>query len=312
MAAQRPLPGSTPEWLLNREAGLCPCGCIGKRRKGSFVEKTLTGGSDVLRQVIFSDEASALPGVMQRIDPRVKIVALFALVVIGSLLRSIPALLVLYLATLGLAAASALPIGFFVKRVWLFVPIFTGIVLIPATLSIVTPGDVILTLWHWNGHPEGVTQQGLTSAVLVVCRVAVSISLVVLVTLTTPWTRLLASLRALGVPRMFVLIVGMAYRYLFLLLASVTDMYLARKARTAGAEKHDAQARRFVFATAGSLIGKSLVLSEEVHQAMVSRGYRGDAKVLDQQPLSPSDVIIGITLVLFGITLLIAERLIVR
>jgi len=309
--APPPTPGTAPDWLLNREAALCPCGCIGKRRKGSFVEKTLTGGADVLRQVIFSDEASALPGVMQRIDPRVKIVALIALLVIGSFLHTIPALLVLYAATLGLAAASALPVGFFIKRVWLFVPIFTGIVLIPATLSIVTPGEVILTLWHWHGHPQGVTQQGLKSALLVVCRVAASISLVVLITLTTPWTRLLASLRALGVPRMFVLIVGMAYRYLFLLLASVTDMYQARKARTVGAEKHDARARRFVFATAGSLIGKSLVLSEEVHQAMVSRGYRGDAKTLDQQRVSPSDVVFGAALVVFGVGLLIGERIIV-
>ena len=45
-----------------------------------------------------------------------------------------------------------------------------------------------------------------------------SISLVVLLTLTTPWAKLLAALRSLHVPKMFVLIIGMAYRYLFLLL----------------------------------------------------------------------------------------------
>ena len=32
------------------EVGLCPCGCIGDRRKGSFVEKTLAGGAGVMRQ----------------------------------------------------------------------------------------------------------------------------------------------------------------------------------------------------------------------------------------------------------------------
>ena len=42
------------------------------------------------------------------------------------------------------------------------------------------------------------TSQGLTSAGLIVTRVAVSISLVVLLTLTTPWNRLLAALRALA------------------------------------------------------------------------------------------------------------------
>jgi cobalt/nickel transport system permease protein len=301
-----------PDWLLNRQAALCPCGCIGKRRKGSYVEKTLTAGADILRQVMFSDESSSRPGLLQRIEPRVKMITLFGLLVAGSFLHTIPALLVLYAATLALAASSALPLGFFVKRVWLFVPIFTGIVLIPATLSVVIPGDVIVPLWHWRGHAEGITRQGLTSALLVVCRVASSISLVVLLTLTTPWTRLLASLRALAVPRAFILIIGMAYRYMFLLLASVTDMFESRKSRTVGAEKHDGAARRFVFATTGAVLGKSLTLSEEVHQAMVSRGYRGDAKVMTQPAPVWRDFAFAVAAAIFAAGLLVGEHLLVR
>ena len=123
--------------------------------------------------------------------------------------------------------------GFFVKRVWLFVPIFTGI--------IVAPGDVQLRharpdrraarhLVRPSGraHAPGLDAARRSSSP----RVAVSISLVVLLTLTTPWNRLLASLRALFVPRMFVLVLGMTYRYVFHLLNGVTDMYTARKART--------------------------------------------------------------------------------
>jgi cobalt ECF transporter T component CbiQ len=302
----------TPTWLLSREAALCPCGCIGQRRRGSFVQKTLDGGADLLRQVMFSDDTSGRPGLLQQVDARVKLVVLIGLVVVGAFLHTIAALLVLYAGSLILAMSSALPLWFFIKRVWLFVPIFTGIVLIPATLSVVIPGDVVVTLWHWDGQPEGFTQQGLTSAALVVCRVASSISLVVLLTLTTPWTKLLASLRSVGVPRMFVLIVGMAYRYLFLLLGSVTDMYQARKSRTVGAEKHDKASRRYVAATAGALLGKSMTLSEEVHQAMVSRGYRGDVKVLQQQRVCWADVRFAIGAALFGAALLTAERLLGR
>lgn len=246
---------------------------------------------------------------MQRLDPRLKLITLLGLVVAGSFLRTIPALLTLYAATLVLAASSALPLGFFIKRVWLFVPIFTGIVLIPATLSIVTSGDVVLTLWHWDGQPEGFTQQGLMSAALVICRVTSSISLVVLLTLTTPCTKLLAALSALGVPRMFVLVIGMAYRYLFLLLGSVTDMYEARKARTVGIERPDRGARRFVAATAGSLLGKSMVISEEVHQAMVSRSYRGNARVLARGRIGVTDVLFAVAVLLFGAALLVAEQI---
>ena len=54
-------------------------------------------------------------------------------------------------------------------------------------------------------HPQGLTSQGLTSAALVVARVATSISLVVLLTLTTPWVRLLAALRRRGLHRVLVI-----------------------------------------------------------------------------------------------------------
>ncbi len=282
---------TTPAWLLRSEAGLCPCGCVGVRRKGSFVEKTLTGSADLLRQVMFSEDLAARRGALQRLDPRVKLVALVVLLVAVGLVHHVAVLVAAYGLTLGFAAASGLPLGFFVKRVWLFVPIFTGIVVLPATLSIVTPGDVVLTLWHWHGTAHGFTAQGLTSAALVITRVATSVSLVVLLTLTTPWTKLLAALRALGVPKMFILIIGMAYRYIFLLLGTVTEMYEARKARTVATGRHDRGARRFLAASAGALFGKANHLSEEVHMAMVARGYRGNARALQAFRLGAVDAV---------------------
>ncbi len=287
----------TPDWLLRSELAMCPCGCIGKRKKGSFVEKTLTGGAGVLRQTMFSEDVALQPGLLQRNDPRVKLVGVLILLVAAALVHSIAALAAMYLFTLVVARCSGLPLGFFVKRVWLFVPIFTLIVVLPATLSIVTPGNVVLQLWTWDSQPQGFTQQGLTSATLIVSRVAVSISLVALLTLTTSWTKLLASLRSVGVPRIFILVIGMAYRYIYLLLGSVTDMYEARKSRTVGAQKHDRSAREFVASSGGALIGKAAHLSEEVHHAMVARGYRGDAKMIQTSQVHLADAIFAAVVV---------------
>lgn len=297
-----------PEWLLQGELTMCQCGCIGKRKKGSYVERTLNTGAGLLRQVMFSDDVAAQGGLLQRLDPRMKFVSLIVLLVAAGLAHNIPTLLALYAITLALATASALPLGFFVKRVWLFVPIFTGIVVLPATLSVVTDGHVILTLWHWHGHPEGFTSQGLTSAALVVSRVAVSISLVVLLTLTTPWVRLLAALRAVGVPKIFILIIGMAYRYIFLLLGAVTDMYQARKSRTIGATAHNKEAREFLGATGGALFGKAHQLSEEVHQAMTARGYRGDAKSLQRFTLTRADVLAAVCCLALAVATLTGDH----
>jgi cobalt/nickel transport system permease protein len=303
---------ATPQWLLQNELAMCPCGCLGRRRKGSFVEKTLTGSADLLRQVMFSEDLARRRGLLQRIDPRVKLIGLLVLLVALGLVHNAIVLVAAYVSSLVLATASGLPLGFFVKRVWLFVPIFTGVVVLPATLSIVTPGDVVLQLWTWHGSPEGFTVQGLTSAVLVVSRVATSISLVVLLTLTTPWVRLLAALRALGVPRIFVLVIGMAYRYVFLLLGSVTDMYEARKARTVGAQRHDGSARAFLGASAGNLFGKAHHLSEEVHQAMTARGYRGDAHSITAFRLTGADVAAAACVVAAVVVIYGGDRLVGR
>jgi cobalt/nickel transport system permease protein len=299
-----------PQWLLQPELGLCPCGCIGKRRKGSFVARTLEGATGVLRQAMFAEEIAASKGLLQRLDPRVKLVSMVGLLVTVALVQTLPILAGAYVATVALAAASGLSIAFFIKRVWLFIPIFTGIVVLPATLSVVTPGEVLLPLWHWHGHVHGFTEQGLHGAGIIIARVATSISLVVLLTLTTPWVRLLAALRALGVPKIFVLIIGMAYRYLFLLLDAVDDMYTARKARTLTAEAPRRQAtegRRFVAAGAGTLFGKAHQLSEEVHQAMTARGYTGNARSLQGFRLRRADLVFAAGALALSAAILVAD-----
>ena len=279
---------TTPTWLLEPEHGLCPCCSIGRRRRGSAVDKTIRGLAGVLRQALQSEELAARRGLLQRLDPRVKLIATVALLVAAGLVRHIPVLLALYALTLLLAAASRLPVGWFVKRVWLFIPVFTGVVVLPATFSFVTPGEVVLPLGHWFGHPVGLTRQGLTGAGLIVCRVATSISLVVLLTLTTSWPRLLAALSALRVPRLLVLVIGMAYRYLFVLLDAVADMVTARKARTVSVANGQA-GRVFVASSAGALFGKAHALSEEIHQAMLARGYRGELRTLDRTRVALAD-----------------------
>lgn len=279
----------TPEWLTRPEIGLCPCGCIGRRRKGNFVEKTIVGSADLLRRTMFSDDVAARSGLLQRLDPRIKVVSLLILLVTTAMVRNVEVLAGLYVLGLVLAMTSGLSVRFFVARVWLFVPLFTMVIVVPATLSFVTPGHIVVPLGTWLGSPVGFTQQGLTAAALIVTRVATSISFAVLLTLTTPWSRLLSALQALHVPRVFVLVTSMAYRYIFYLLASVTEMYTARKARTVGPDSTVKSSRAFVGASAGALFARSYALSEEVHMAMVSRGYAAGRPTADRTSVRMTD-----------------------
>ena len=77
----------------------------------------------------------------------------------------------------------------------------------------------------------GVSAAGVWGAVVFVVRVGVSVSLAVLLVLTTPWADLLKSLHALKVPHVFVLVLSMTYRYIFLFLHTLNGMFEARKSR---------------------------------------------------------------------------------
>lgn len=299
---------ATPTWLTDVEVGLCPCGCIGTRKKANFVDRTINGSASLLKQAMFADDTAQVDGLLQQIDPRVKIITVVGLLIAASLLRHIPVLALMYLATLPLAVASKLSMRFFIKRVWLFIPIFTGIIVLPAMFSFITHGQIVVPLGDWFGHRVGLTRQGIRSAGLIVIRVATSISLVVLLTLTTSWTKLLAALRSLRVPKMFVVVLSMAYRYLFHLLDSVTDMYTARKARTVGRDTDVVKGRAFVAASAGALFGKAHALSDEVYSAMISRGFTGHVRTLNTFQVRSRDLLWTASCVAVAALVLVWDR----
>ena len=159
-----------------------------------------------------------------------------------SLIKDLKLLVLIYTFTLLLAHLSKINILFFIKRVWPFIPIFAGIIIIPMIFNIFFPGDPLITLAYLGptNHvgsltlPESVyiTKQGVYAASIFIMRVATCVSAVVLLFLTTPQQILYKSLRTVGVPKIYVFTLEMTNRYLFLLMDLVRDMHFAKKART--------------------------------------------------------------------------------
>jgi energy-coupling factor transporter transmembrane protein EcfT len=103
------------------------------------------------------------------------------------------------------------------------------------------------------------------------------VSFVVLLALTTRWTALLASFQSLKVPTAFVMILGMTYRYVFVLVGVAQDMSLAFKSRTLRPERNE-DVRKWLSATIGVLFRRSMNMSELVNLSMISRGYDGKVR----------------------------------
>ncbi|HZY42694.1 MAG TPA: cobalt ECF transporter T component CbiQ, partial [Anaerolineae bacterium] len=252
-----------------------------KKRHG-VIEHTLADISHTLEQSLFAEEIARQRGLLQSLDPRVKVVSMLALLIAVGLSRSIPVIIGLYFVALLLAWSSRVPMGFFIKRVWLFMPFFTGIIAIPALF--ITPGPALVQL------PVGltITRTGALTSLFLLLRVSTSVSMAILLVLTTPWNTVLKALGVLRVPDVFVLILGMTYRYIYLLLHSLNDMFLSRKSRVVG-RLSGAEERRLIGASAGALLGKSLHLSGEVYLAMQSRGFRGYPRTMDTFKMKPLD-----------------------
>ena len=232
------------------------------------VEHGLQGITQTLERSLFAHEISVQAGLFQGLDARAKLLSVLSLLIAVGLSRSLAVIGMIYLVVLALAWGSAIPLGSLVRRVWLALPFFTGVIALPALF--ITPGPPLL------GLPLGlvVTRTGAVTALFLLLRVSTSLSLTLLLVLTTPWNTVLSALGVLRVPDVFVLMLGMTYRYIYLLLRVANDMFLSRKSRVVGSLSR-ADNQQMLASIAGALLGKSLDLSSAVYLAMQSRGFRG-------------------------------------
>jgi cobalt/nickel transport system permease protein len=283
----------------------------------NFLDKTLLAVAQVAERSFFSEEHARMKGLLQSLDVRIKLLTFLFLLVLTSFLHAPLSLWCLSGAAVVLAVASRIPCGIYLVRVWLFVPLVSAAIVLPALLNIVTPGEplwVIVTLersYSWGPYvlPQeiAITRQGLRGSIVFISRVGASLSFAVLLTMTTRWSDIFAGLRALLVPRVFVMTLSMTHRYLFVLLRLIQDMYRARKSRTIQALS-SAGERGWVASRIGVIFRKSIEMSNDIYLAMLSRGYRGEIISLERFRTSVIDYVWLVMVLAFGAVLVASER----
>ena len=243
-------------------------------RAGAFFERTLASLGEITERHREADALSQRPGFLQRLDPRAKLAALLLLIVAAVVARTLAGPLFVLMLAIALAWWSLVPLGI-LARLWIGIALFTGVMALPALF--LTPGNAVAELpaLGWT-----VTDHGLRTAALLLLRGGACATLALLLVLTTPWTNVLKALRAFRVPAVAIVILGMTYRYAFLLLQLSREQWEARRCRMVG-HFSPADRRRLTGANAGVLLGKSLQLGGDVFLAMQARGFQGNARTLD-------------------------------
>ncbi len=134
-----------PEWMT--EMDICPCRCSTiYHGKKSFAGKTIEGIVGFMEEAFISESFSRRKGFLQSLDPRAKLVSILALVFATTLIGDLRLLIFVYMLTLLFSYLSKIDVIFFIKRVWLFIPIFAGIIAIPMIFNIFFPGDPLIGL----------------------------------------------------------------------------------------------------------------------------------------------------------------------
>lgn len=259
--------------------------------QGGFIEHTILGLRGALDRALYAEQAAGTRGLLQRLDPRVKVVGLFALITASAMAGKLWVVGAVLGVAIVLAALSRLSIWLLATRVWVATLTFSAALSAPALF--LTPGKVIyrLPIFHWT-----VSAQGLTSAGLLVLRSEAAASLALVLVFTTPWMHVLKALRMFRVPVVFVVILGMTCRYILLMLEAAGEMFESRKSRTVGTLNRTEQ-RRIAVLSCGALLSRTIHLSNEVHLAMQARGFRGEVYVLDDFRMTNVD---WLALITFG------------
>jgi len=266
--------------------------------KNNFIERSVTGALSFIKESVFAEEYASKKGFMQAIDPRFKTIITLLFLILVMFAKSILFIAEMYLLCLVLVCFSGINLRFFLKRTWVFIPLFSVFIAIPALFSFFSPGDMV---WSFNIFSAKfiITRQGFFGAILFVLRVAASVSFVILLSLTTRHTELLRVLMIFKIPQIFVMTFGMCYRYIYLFVGIVENTYFGIKSRV-GMKVHYRKGQEIVAGSISHLWQRSYQLSNEVYSAMLSRGYSGEPKIPDEFKAKPIDWLwLGITVTFF-------------
>ncbi len=234
----------------------------------------------------FIDKYSHLNGFIQKLDPRVKLIATFVFII--AVVTTPPTIWWAFISYLilisGLILCSKVPVTFILKRSLVIIPF---VVLIAVFIPFFGQGEVAgsYNIWLWE---VSVTYSGLLILWNVVIKAWLSILSLILLTATTPLPNLLKAMEQLKLPKLMVTILSFMYRYIFVLIDEVGRMKRARDSRSFGGS------RLWQIKTIGHMIGAMFIRSyergERVYQAMLSRGFDGQIQTMNSLQLRRSDL----------------------
>jgi cobalt/nickel transport system permease protein len=220
---------------------------------------------------------------VHRLDPRVKILVsfIFILFVVSFPKYEIAGLMPFFIYPVFLLTAGDIPLRAIAKKVLFISPfaLFLGI------FNPLLDTDVILT-------PFGISVTGgWISFLSIIVKFILTVSTALLLIAVTSFPGICEGLERLKFPRLLVIQLLFLYRYLFVLLEEALRILRAREARSFG--KRGKEIKTFI-RLISILLLRTVERAERIYQAMLSRGFRGEIRVLKRHSLRLRDILFAL------------------
>jgi cobalt/nickel transport system permease protein len=285
-----------------------------KGAKLSLFDKTIMNSASAVKSIYLQAENSTKAGFIQKINPHVKLISLIYLVIIISLVSNLVAQIVTTAFIFLLFIFARLRVFQIYRKIFFLAFIFGFLIILPASLNVITPGKIIFNIitfdkpshfWIYSIPREiGFTENGFQVVFLVFLRVLNSVSFAMFVIFTTSFPAFLKSFKILGVPDTFLMIISLAYKYIFILSRTIEETYFALKSRLFGNMKNN-NIRKLISGRIFFIFKRSMIIYENSYYAMVSRGYGGKIILHSPKHFTFKDFIALVIIITLGIGIIL-------
>lgn len=234
----------------------------------------------------FIDKYSDRDSLLHRLDPRVKIICLVGFIILMVLTppQYFHVFGQYFLVVVALLAISRIPFWFFIKRSLIVIPF---VIAIAFFIPFFKEGRTafILDLWLFK---LSVSYEGILIFWNVLAKAWLSIMVLILLSATTKFSRLLKGLEKLKFPKVLIMNLSFMYRYLFLITDEAQRMGRARNMRYFGGQFF--RQLKVLGNMIGSLFIRSYERAERVYAAMCARGFDGTARTINPLKIQVRDL----------------------
>ena len=222
--------------------------------------------------------------ILSKIDARIKLIVVFTLLIMVLSYKGISFPLLIATLCLFLCLMMRIPLRVIILR--FSEPMFIASILL--LLKLFFSGEDTLFSINILGIKIVGHKDGLIEGLNISSRILGAVSLLAALGFATPFTEFMAGLSWFKVPKPFVELLMLTYRYIFVLFEDAGVIYNAQRNRL-GYSDIKKGLSSFGILT-GSLIIRAFEHSQKTSLAMLQRGYTGDMPMLRHRPFKIAEV----------------------